>query len=613
MNKHFLQPTSFRLCTVIGFLVLVSGVASAASGTLPSREAVDNWCTQVSRAWLRKLGKTPADLKTVKADTVSVPMRDGTLLATTVYQPIGLLYPPPNATVLVRTPYGRGGLEQIAQALTLAGFACVCQDARGTGDSGGECRVFFDDGWGLDETGEHWDGYDTVEWVAAQSWSEDKVGMFGFSALGIAANLAAGALPPHLECTAVYVAASDIYQDAAHQGGGFRAALVEGWLSGVNAHPDVLATTIARENYGPEWQDASVVGRHPLINTPTYHLGGWYDIFLQGTINHFTGLQANGDGLARGNQKLIIGPWTHSGQAGTQQGELNYPSNSVVNDDELFYAIDWFDYWLKDGDPDAYNLPAVRYYVMGAAGESGAPGNEWREAETWPPSATPVQLYLAPTGELVGQPPDLPVSSREFVYDPHNPAPTVGGSNLELPAGPYDQRSVEARPDVLVYTTEPLTEPLEFVGAVDCHLTCQSTTVDTDWTVKLCDVYPDGRSMLIADGITRARYRNSLETAEAVTPGEVHSVTVSLWSTAMVINTGHRLRISVSSSNATRFDPNPNTGEPLRQNTFTQTATNTVHCGGTHLSWLELPVTAPAQHPLTQTEASRNISVLRLH
>jgi predicted acyl esterase len=545
--------------------------------------------------------------------TEMVAMRDGTHLATDLYRPllsyIGVEYP----AVLLRTPYDKDDLSALGYALATAGFVGVIQDVRGTFDSEGENRSFYDDGWGIDGTGTHWDGYDTVEWVADRSWCDGEVGMLGFSALGISASFAAGSLPPHLKCQVLFVSASDLYHDAAHQGGGYRLSLVEEWLDSVGAIPEVQERVIQHESYDDEWTNASILLRHPTIDVPVYHSGGWYDIFLQGTLNHFSGLQENGAGAARGNQKLIIGPWTHSGQETREQGQLTYPANSVISTDEFDNALDWFSYWLEGETKSVLDLPNVRYYLMGAAGEEGAPGNQWRESDKWPVPSQEGSLYLLAGGDLKGEKSTVADSSTSFAYDPANPVPTIGGANLNLDAGPYDQRSIEGRGDVLVFTSPVLTEPLEVVGRITVSLFASSPALDTDWTAKLCDVYPDGRSMLVTDGLRRAKFRNGFETPEPLDPGTVYEFEIDLWSTAIVFNAGHRIRVDISSSNSPRFDPNPNTGDPLRQNAATLVATNTVHHSRSRPSRLILPVTAPENHPLFPQEETMGVSSFFLY
>jgi hypothetical protein len=568
------------------YLYLTSSVAF---GNGPDgKEDSIGWTERVGDVWARYLSQKRKPLE-VQQEKVWVPMRDGTRLSADLYRP---LLPGSYPAILMRTPYGTGDLSYLAYPLASFGYAVVCQDVRGRGGSEGECRAFLDDGWGFypieghEPNEEHWDGYDSVEWVAGQTWCDRQVGMFGMSALAICALSAAGAEPPHLRCAVSYVAASDIYHDAAHQGGGFRESLVEGWLADIEAEPEVLDLIVLHESYDQLWRNMSGVLRAPMTDVPIYHLGGWYDIFLQGTLNAFMALQGEGKRGAGGNQKVVIGPWTHSGQTTTQQGELNYPLNSAVFESEIARAIDWFDYWLKSEQNGIVDLPPVRYYTMGDVDDLSAPGNEWREASAWPVSATESSLYLGAAGMLKGWMPPGGLEPDSFVYDASNPVPTLGGANLYLDAGPYDQRTLETRSDVLAYTSRILTEPLEVAGRITVSVFGSSSAADTDWAVKLCDVYPDGRSMLVTDGILRAKYREGFETPVPMEPGEVYEFKVDLWSTAIVFNTGHRIRIDVSTSNSPRFERHP------------LSATNRVYHDRSRPSRLILPVTAPRNHPL---------------
>jgi uncharacterized protein len=520
--------------------------------------------------------------------TEMVAMTDGTHLATDVYIPDSGTEPWP--TVLVRTVYNKTGGSGMTY-VTDYGFALVVQDCRGRFESEGEDGIFFDDGWEGNR-----DGYDTVEWIASQSWSDGKIGTHGGSALGIVQILMAGAVPPHLTCQYIFVAASNLYSQAMFQGGGFRKAMIEGWLAGqgslfrlpeIEAHPD----------YGPFWEPVNAETREPLIQAPGVHLGGWYDIFTQGTINAFTGRQYNGGDGARDKQILIIGPWTHGGFYTYVQGQLTYPAGSKCSDQFSDHLSRWLLYWMKDEQTGVLDDDPVNYYVMGDVDDPQARGNEWRSGDVWPVPANKYALYLHAGGELNWLPPAVSPASRTFVYDPSNPVPTLGGSNLCIPAGPYDQRSIENRSDVLVYETDILSDPVEIVGRIFCRLYLSTDVPDTDLTVKLTDVYPDGRSMLVMDGILRVRHRLGLDREDFMTPDVVELCEVDLWSTAMAFNTGHRIRVAVSSSNDPRFDPNPNTGHPFRADEEQQPATNTIHSSFIHPSHLLLPVTFPEFTP----------------
>jgi predicted acyl esterase len=513
--------------------------------------------------------------------TVMIPMRDGVRLATDIYEPSGRRGRLP--CILMRTPYGKdGGMEDwMVVLIDLFQYIIAIQDMRGRHASEGADSVYFSDGWG-----NHRDGYDTVEWLAGRSWSNGKIGMFGASASGITQYLAAGAAPPHLTCCAAMVAASNLYEDAIFYGGEFRRSLVIGWLEEIKS-AYLIPFFKDHHDDGPVYDPVNLTARFDSVNVPILHIGGWHDIFTQGVINAFVGVQETGGPKAKGNQRLIIGPWVHKIDTKTC-GELTFPNSDayILFLSEIF---EWFDFWLK-GKSMTKDIPNVEYYLMGDADQPSGPGNRWITAETWPPESKTIPLYLRHGGELAFRKPVAFELSDAFDFDPANPVPTLGGRNLESPAGSYDQRAVESRGDVLVYTTESLADSVVVAGPVLVRLWAGSDALDTDFTAKLCDVYPDGRSMLVADGIVQARHRNSLEHEELLTPGNVYEFTIDLWSTAILFAPGHKIRVSISSSNYPRFEINPNTGEPFGNSTHTVIAHQTIYHDTEHPSAIELPV-----------------------
>jgi putative CocE/NonD family hydrolase len=323
-----------------------------------------------------------------------------------------------------------------------------------------------------------------------------------------------------------------------------------------------------------------------MTNAPCIHVAGWYDILLQGNIDAFVGMQYHGGKNALGKQKLIIGPFSHG--AIDKVGEFTFPHATDHN--PYVEWFDWYDECLKGPGPEASKLKAVTYYTMGAMGEAGAPGNEWRSSDVWPIKAQDTPYYLHRSGSLNMVEPAEESSSRSYNFDPNNPVPTLGGQNLVAPAGPFDQSKIENRPDVLLFTSGALKKPLEVTGRVKVKLWASSSAPDTDFTAKLTDVYPDGRSMLICDGIIRARYRNSFEDPVLMQPGKVYKFEIDLWSTSMIFNKGHRIRLAISSSNSPRFDVNPNTGEQIFTETEKVTAKNTIYFDAEHPSAIMFPV-----------------------
>jgi uncharacterized protein len=232
----------------------------------------------------------------------------------------------------------------------------------------------------------------------------------------------------------------------------------------------------------------------------------------------------------------------------------------------------------------------VHYYVMGDPTDPKAPGNVWRAADVWPPASKATAFHFHADGTLMREKPPEGNDSKTYTYDPKNPVPNIGGQELGVPLGPMDQRKVEDRPDVLLFTTGVLEQPIEATGRITAKLFVSSDCPDTDFTVKLCDVYPDGRSMLVTDGILRARYHKSFETESFLEPGQVYELNVDLWSTSLVFNKAHKIRVAVSSSNSPRFEANPNTGSAFRADNKTRVAKNTVHLSAKHPSRIVLPV-----------------------
>jgi predicted acyl esterase len=510
----------------------------------------------------------------VKPTTYMVPMRDGVRLATDVYLPKTTHLP--HGVILIRTPYQRDAPLNQALGKTWAnqGWPSVWQDTRGRYASEGNDTVFRND---------YADGPDTIAWIVNQSWCNGKVATFGGSALGIVQYLAAGSNPPGLACQYIQVAAPNLYKYAMYPGGEFRKNMVEEWLKGQHASY-MLPQVFAHENYTLDyWTNTTIDDKWQQVDVPAIHIGGWYDIFSQGTIDGFLGYQHLAGPFARGHSKLIMGPWTHTGGS----GNLTYPKNSIDNFSQgLFWEM--VDEYTNNGSTAFDQWPAVTYYVMGDVMNSSAPGNEWRYADDWPIPFTERAWYFQADGTIQTV---LPGNNAPFsyTYDPEHPVPTVGGANLEIPAGPLDQRPVENRSDVLVFTSPVLTTSYEATGQIKARLYVSSNCTDTDFTVKLTDVYPDGRSMLITDGILRMRNRNGPDHWDLMEPGAVYTVDVGLWSTSYIWNTGHRIRVDVSSSNYPRCLNNPNTADGIYKNTTYRLALNTIYLDNAHPSSLLLP------------------------
>jgi len=519
-----------------------------------------------------------------QTQTAMVAAPDGTPLATDVHLPFAYGAGPWPA-VLIRTPYGRGSAGTTCLLFTLAGWACVAQDTRGQGGSGGVDTVFRDDGR---------DGRATIGWIATQAWCNGRIATYGGSAEGITQYALAPAAPEQLVAMLSGAATPDIYRHAALQGGCLREALVVPWLA-AQGSSDFLAEFTTHRLLDDWWQPYDFLKDVGEVRVPTLHLGGWYDVHQQGTLDAFAAYQHRGGPGAAGRQFLVMGPWTHATITQRSAGQLTYPENAAI--DPLQLLDDWFSYWLDGAASGVESWAPARVYLMGAVGEAGAPGNHWLDLPDWPPATTPATLYLTGGGSLS---PSRPVAaSAELTADPSSPVPTLGGAELfpdlvvdgrSMGSGPYDQRPVEARADVLEFSSGVLREPLAVMGRLTAHIWVLPDTLDLDVSVRLTDVYPDGRSMLVADGIQRARMRCGDDRECFLTPGEPVEFSVDLWSTAIVFAPGHRIRVGVAGSNAPRFEVNRNDGRDLDAPGDGVVAHPEVLLGGVHGSRIELPV-----------------------
>jgi uncharacterized protein len=514
---------------------------------------------------------------------VLIPMMDGIELVTDVYLP-GAADEGPWPVILARSTYGRigGPIGEILQQ----GIAVVVQDVRGMGASKGEKFVFHADGWqeGLQ------DGAETVAWVRAQPWCNGKIGTWGGSALGITQMLMAP-VTDGVAAQFIEVAPSNLYEDMFYQGGVFRKALLEGWLPQIG-QTHLLEVYKSHPRYDDFWAFYNVEARAGDITAPALFVGGWYDIFNQGTIDGFTSREHEGGLGAKGNNYLIM-KWSTHGADVTKDYTLNENRYAlhIPQHMGMFYAG-----YLLEKRELLGAIPKVQYYVMGADTE-GAPGNEWRSADAWPPFPTvSTPYYLRADGSLSATAPSSADTAHSFVFDPANPVPTHGGANLVLPAGPFDQRKVIAgREDVLVFSSAPLEKPLEVTGRITVRLFVSSDAPDTDFTAKLVDIYPagDDRQILMLDSIRRVKSRLGYDqAAPALTgPEEVVELKIDLQSISWIFDEGHRIGLHVSSSNYPRFELNPNNGADFPESGQAgRAATNTVHLSSRRPSAIYLPV-----------------------
>lgn len=522
-------------------------------------------------------------------------MRDGTRLAGNVYKPAGA---GPWPVVMTRTPYLKDGridrehdpdgskmranLVKQAKRYTDAGYVFVLQDTRGKGRSQGFYAAFENDVE---------DGYDSVEWAARQPWSNGKVGLSGGSAMGITSNEAAMAAPPHLFAAYVVVAPYDLMRNS-YINGVLKEKDTLGWLKGQGVSDDVLDQQRRRVTDDIIWNRNAMSVNRKYIRIPIYNVGGWYDIFDHGNISNFEYLQNHGARGARGNQKLLMGPFGH----GNLSGDLEYPGFDRLNlggDQELR----WFDYWLKGIDNGIMAEPPVSFYMMAPA-EKGhlSPKNRMMTSANWPPANRQVRFYLTADKGLSAKAPTGEGAKLTYRFDPANPVPTVGGANLTFERGPMDQRAIAARPDYLRFQTPVLDKDVVIAGPVKVELFGATDGPDTDFMAKLVDVYPDGYEALVLDAPIRARYRHGRMPDEVrmMTPNAPEELDIDLWSTAITFEKGHRIALHITSSNSPRFEVNPNTGEPPGEHKLSpRVATNSIYVDASHPSALVLPVIYP--------------------
>lgn len=498
--------------------------------------------------------------------TVSIPMRDGITLPTDIY------LPSPDANrlpcILVRSPSGRKSRDSLHFGeMSKWGYVVAIQDTRNIMDPEGKTLPYLSDAE---------DGYDTVQWLASSQWCNGDIGTIGASAQGISELLMAPAAPPHLRCQYVKFAGGSLYHHVIYGGGTLHKEQVESWLKYYARHPSVLTFVLNQPHYNDFWQQFDTIRTAGNIHAPAIHVGGWYDIFLQGTIDTFRARQEKGGDGARFSQQLVIGPWTHFWPLQQTLGEFPVPAAAQELPKGLT-AKDFFDRMLKGVEPEQ-SPKAVTYYVMGPFDGSPSSGNVWKTADRWPVPATTTSLFLANKGTLSDVTVSEP-STFSLLYDPMNPIPTIGGRNLFIESGPKDQRPLESRNDVLVFTSAPLVHDVEVTGNVSSSFFVTTDRENTDVTVRLCDVYPDGKSILITDGIQKI-------SGEGNTPQEVW---VDLGTTSIVFAKGHCIRILIAGSNYPRFEKSLN-GFERSAGCPPPTAHTTLFAGPNHPSRLVLPV-----------------------
>lgn len=581
---------------------------------------------------------------------VMIPARDGTLLATDIYRPAvdGVALDGPRPVVLTRSPYDKNRERDVtlAEHLVRHGYVAAIQDLRGRYASQGEFTKY--------SVQDAPDGYDTIEWLAKQPYADGRVGMWGTSYAAHAAADAAKLNPPALRAMLLNQGGMANARDhAVRHGGAFELGRELTWA--FRQIPLEIDDPIVRKRFAQEdiadWYHALPFrrGLNPLSIAPAYedyfleeythadhseywqkislnwvnhyeqtadasmlHVGGWYDIFLRGTIGNYVALSRLKDSPV----ELLVGPWTHSGNTRSYAGDVDFGAAAAIDDFHADFHRRWFDRHLKNDKPATSGRP-VRLFVMGTGDgrRDGAGrlrhGGYWTEADGWPlPGVTPTAFYLHGDGTLSRDEPTERESSTTYTFDPADPVQTIGGNvSARVGDGAFDQREradfpgaeppylpLSARSDVLVFRTAPLADDVVVAGPIEVILYASSSAVDTDFTAKLIDVYPPsedfpaGFDMNISDALVRASYRDDRATRDLIEPGAIYRLVIRPFATANVFKKGHRIRLDISSSNFPRFDVNPNTGEPLGENRRAITADNTVYHDLARASHVLLPL-----------------------
>lgn len=542
-------------------------------------------------------------------------MRDGVRLSADVYMPDKEgRYP----VLLMRTYYGKcnitGEMKEFISYFVKRGYVVVIQDCRGRYDSEGE---FYPEIYDFD------DGYDTIEWCATQEWSNGKVGMFGCSYPGCIQWSAAISGNKHLKCIVPRDATSDDY----FNGGFMRGGVVQGWLEWcvhtagrtsrnglvkeidwdkVYRHLPLIELDeqlgfnfpwwkdyLKHPCYDEYWEKLSYEKKHDQVSVPSLNIGGWYSITdIDGTIRNFLGVVQKGEKLPTGtHHKLLIGPWPHC-KTTSSLGELDFGEEAKLDLKEVH--LRWFDYWLKGKDTGIMKESPVKYFLMGA--------NKWCTAHQWPPEGVSyVKYYLHSRGKansLLGDgvldtKPPIDEPFDQFTYDPENPVPFNPFKSDEVI---LDQRVVERRDDVLVYSTPPLEKEVNVVGPIRARIYASSSAVDTDFVAKLVDVHPNDMAIFITIGIVRARYRKSFEKPTLIKPGVVYEYNIDMSNTANQFKKGHRIRLEISSSAFPYFLKNQNTGKDIGTDTESRVARQRIYHNRDYPSFLELPVLKEPPH-----------------
>jgi len=556
--------------------------------------------------------KTQAEYKTRHQKNIEITMGDGTILRHNMTRPdIDGKFP----VLLERTPYNKeGGSENgvgSPEFFAARGYVVIIQDVRGRFASDGDFYPFKDDGNGSNK-----DGYDTVEWLANQDWSTGKIGTIGGSYSGATQYRNAISNPPNVKAMFVRESSADYSEEWVYRGGAFELGFNLGWahrvtLSNLNhlvtdeKHEETEKMLIDIENNLDDWHNKTPLfptqyfnglsdwyndwlenpppsdywkefdmsDHFGNIDIPIYHLGGWFDVFLNGTLKFYQGVSKNGKSdKTKQNQRLIVGPWVHGPTNINNRfaGEFDFGPDAALDFNEL--RLPWFDFWLKGKNNGIDETKKINFFVMGK--------NEWKQADEWPLKNTTYTKYYFNkklNGEIkslysgtLSDKKEIENSQLSFTNNLNNPVPSLGGNTLSIPNGVFEHSSVDKQ--CITFSTDPLENELEVTGPVSAEIYVNSDQENSDWVVRLCDVDQSGYSRLVCDGIFRSH----------ATSGEIQKIKIDMWATSNMFLKGHSLRISVTSSCFPRFDRALNNGS--------EESKNNILCGGSNASYITLPI-----------------------
>jgi len=556
--------------------------------------------------------KTQAEYKTRHQKNIEIIMGDGTILRHNMTRPdIDGKFP----VLLERTPYNKeGGSENgvgSPEFFAARGYVVIIQDVRGRFASDGDFYPFKDDGNGSNK-----DGYDTVEWLANQDWSTGKIGTIGGSYSGATQYRNAISNPPNVKAMFVRESSADYSEEWVYRGGAFELGFNLGWahrvtLSNLNhlvtdeKHEETEKMLIDIENNLDDWHNKTPLfptqyfnglsdwyndwlenpppsdywkefdmsDHFGNIDIPIYHLGGWFDVFLNGTLKFYQGVSKNGKSdKTKQNQRLIVGPWVHGPTNINNRfaGEFDFGPDAALDFNEL--RLPWFDFWLKGKNNGIDETKKINFFVMGK--------NEWKQADEWPLRNTTYTKYYFNkklNGEIkslysgtLSDKKEIENSQLSFTNNLNNPVPSLGGNTLSIPNGVFEHSSVDKQ--CITFSTDPLENELEVTGPVSAEIYVNSDQENSDWVVRLCDVDQSGYSRLVCDGIFRSH----------ATSGEIQKIKIDMWATSNMFLKGHSLRISVTSSCFPRFDRALNNGS--------EESKNNILCGGSNASYITLPI-----------------------